>query len=240
VLLNLVAVLAFFVKGVVGFGPALFLVPLWSLFLPLKTVVPATALLLFIANLPMLALVRRHLVPARDLPAALAYALGIVLGTPLLLSLPETALRRILGAVLLVFAGWIFLRTRPPRRPPRLDRREQLRLVLVGFSGGFLVGLVGAGALPFLIYTAWRYPKDEARALFTAVFALGTLVWTASYAGAGLLGKDQAAIALSALPGMLLGLALGQAVATRLSPEQFRRALGILLLYPGLRLLLGG
>ncbi len=238
-LLNLVALLAFFVKGVAGFGPALFLVPLWSLFLPFKTVVPATAFLLFLANLPMLVLVRRHLNPRRDLAAAFPYALGIVLGSHLLIALPEAVLRRILGGVLLVFAAWVLARPRPPKRAPPLDRGEAVRLFLVGFSGGLLVGMVGAGALPFLIYTPLRYPKGDARALFTAVFALGTLVWAATYAGLGLLGWEEVKIALSALPGTLVGLALGQAVALRLSPEGFARLVGILLLYPGVRLLFG-
>ncbi len=235
--LNLVALLAFFVKGVAGFGPALFLVPLWSLVLPLKTVVPATAFLLFLANLPMLFLVRRHLNPRRDLAAAVPYALGIVLGTRLLIALPETALRRVLGALLLLFAAWVLARPRPPKRAPGLSRGELFRLMAVGFSGGFLVGMVGAGALPFLIYTPLRYPKDQARALFTAVFSLGTLVWTASYALFGLLGKAEAAIALSALPGTLAGLAVGGRVAGRLSPEGFARLVGALLVIPGLKLL---
>ena len=234
--LNLVALFAFFVKGVAGFGPALFLVPLWSLFLPLKTVVPATAFLLFVANLPMLFLVRRHLNPRRDLAAALPYAAGVVLGTRFLVALPEATLRRVLGVLLLAFAAWVLTRPRVPQKSPRLSLGERLRLAAVGFSGGFLVGMVGAGALPFLVYTPLRYPKDEARALFTAVFALGTLVWTASYLLFGLLGKEEAGLALLALPGTLAGLWLGNRAAGRLSPLGFARAVGVLLVIPGAKL----
>jgi len=236
--LNLVALFAFFVKGVAGFGPALFLVPLWSLLLPLKQVqvVPATAFLLLLANLPMLFLVRRHLNPRRDLAAALPYALGIVLGTRCLLALPEAVLRRVLGALLLAFAAWVLIRPRVPSKSPRLSRGEQMRLAAVGFSGGFLVGMVGAGALPFLVYTPLRYPKDEARALFTAVFALGTLVWAGSYLLFGLLGKEEASLALLALPGTLAGLWLGNRTAGRLSPTAFARVVGVLLVVPGAKL----
>ncbi len=234
--LNLVALFAFFVKGVAGFGPALFLVPLWSLFLPLKQVVPATAFLLFLANLPMLFLVRRHLNPRRDLAAALPYALGIVLGTRCLLALPETTLRRVLGVLLLAFAAWVLIRPRVPSKSPRLSPGEQMRLAAVGFSGGFLVGMVGAGALPFLVYIPLRYPKDEARALFTAVFALGTLVWAGSYLLFGLLGQEEAGLALLALPGTLAGLWLGNRAARRLSPPAFARVVGALLVIPGAKL----
>ncbi len=236
---NLIATVAFFVKGVAGFGPALFLVPLGSLLWPIKTVVPATAFLLFLANLPMLAFVRRHLNPRRDLAAALPYAVGIVLGSQLLLALPEATLRRILGALLLLFALWVLLRPSPPERAPAAGPAELVRLALVGFSGGFLVGMVGAGALPFLVYTPLRYPKDEARALFTAVFSLGTLVWSTTYAALGLLGGKEVGLALLALPGTLFGLWLGQRAAARLSPVGFSRLVGLLLLYPGIRLVVG-
>jgi len=239
VVLNLVATLAFFVKGVAGFGPALFLVPLWSLFLPIKTVIPATAFLLFLANLPMLFFVRTHLKPRRDLPVAAVYALGIVLGTELLITLPEVAIRKMLGSVLLAFAIWVVFKPIAPLHPPPLGPSEVARLLLVSFTGGFLVGFLGAGALPFLMYIPLRYPKNEARAIFTAVFALGTLAWTATYAFTGLLGKNEVFLALNALPGMLLGLLLGQWVAGRIPPERFNKLIGLLLVYPALRLLLG-
>ena len=235
--LNLVAILAFFVKGVAGFGPALFLVPLWSLFLPLKTVIPAVAFLLFLANLPMLALVARHLNPRRDLAAALPYALGLVLGTRVLLSWPEARLRAVLGLVLLLFALWSLVRPRAPEKLPALDAAELFRLALVGFSGGFLVGMVGAGALPFLIYVPLSYPKDEARALFTAVFVLGTMAWTVTYWVTGLLTPFAVKTALYALPGTLLGLWLGDRLARRLSGPSFVRVVGVLLVIPALKLL---
>ncbi len=60
-LTNLLALFAFAVKGLAGFGPALFIVPVLGLLWPLKLVVPYTAFLLFLANLPMLWLVRKGL-----------------------------------------------------------------------------------------------------------------------------------------------------------------------------------
>ncbi len=237
VLANAVALFAFVVKGLAGFGPALFIVPTLSLVSPLKTVVPYTAFLLFLANLPMLYLVRRHLNVRRDLPAALAYALGIALGTHALIALPEMLLKKALGLVLLGFALWIFFRPSEPSKPPKETPGETLRLGLASFGGGFLVGMVGAGALPFLIYVPLRYPKNEARALFTAVFALGTLAWTLSYAATGLLRLEQVKLAFFTLPGVLLGLGLGNALASTLSQRAFARALGGLLVLPALKLL---
>ncbi len=236
-LVNILALFAFSVKGLAGFGPGLFIVPLLSLFIPLKEVIPYTALLLFFANLPMLWLVRKGLALRRDLPAALYYALGIVLGTRLLLALPEAQLKFALGLVLLIFAAWTLLRLPSPSAPPPLDRAEQLRLAAVTLSGGLLVGALGAGALPVFIYLPLRYPPKEMRALFTSVFAVGTLAWTLANWQAGLLTGELARLALQTLPGMLAGLWFGAWLYGRLPHRGRVRAVALLLLPAALKLM---
>jgi len=234
---NLLAVFAFTVKGLAGFGPALFIVPALALFWPLKQVVPYTAFLLFMANLPMLWLVRRGLEPRRDLPAALAYAAGVVLGTHLLLTLPEQTLKLALGVVLLTFALWALVRVPSPSAAPPLDRGELLRLLAVMVGGGLIVGALGAGALPLFIYLPLRYPPTAMRALFTSAFSLGTLAWTLANWREGLLTGRLALLALASLPGVLLGLALGAWLFTRLPQKGQVRAVALLLVPAALKLM---
>ncbi|WP_457630289.1 sulfite exporter TauE/SafE family protein [Oceanithermus sp.] len=236
-LANLLAVFAFAVKGLAGFGPALFIVPVLGLFWPLKQVVPYTAFLLFLANLPMLWLVRGGLEPRRDIPAALAYALGIVLGTRLLIAAPETWLRFALGLVLLVFALWSLVRLPGPGAAPEPSVAEQLRLGAVMLTGGLMAGALGAGALPLFVYLPLRYPPESMRALFTSAFGLGTLVWTLANWQAGLLTWPLARLALLTVPGMLAGLALGTWLFARLPDKGRVRAVALLLVPVALRLM---
>ena len=236
-LTNLLALFAFAVKGLAGFGPALFIVPVLSLFWPLKQVVPYTAFLLFLANLPMLWLVRKGLEPRRDLPAALAYAAGIVLGTRLLIAVPEERLKFALGLVLLTFALWSLVRLPTPATAPPLDRGERLRLFLVMISGGLIVGALGAGALPVFIYLPLRYPPAAMRALFTSAFGLGTLAWTLANWQAGLLAWPLVQLALLTIPGMLAGLLLGAWLFERLPRRGQVRLISLLLVPVALRLL---
>ncbi|WP_456411546.1 sulfite exporter TauE/SafE family protein [Oceanithermus sp.] len=235
--LNLLAVFAFAVKGLAGFGPALFLVPALSLFWPLRQVVPYTAFLLFLANLPMLWLVRRELEPRRDLPAAAAYALGLVLGTRLLLALPEARLKFALGVVLLVFSLWGLVWLPAPAAAPPLDAAELARLLAVMVSGGIIVGTLGAGALPLFVYLPLRYPPAAMRALFTSAFGLGTLAWTLANWQAGLLTGELVRLALLSLPGTLAGLWLGARLFERLPQRGQMRAVALLLVPVALRLM---
>ncbi len=235
--LNLLAVFAFAVKGLAGFGPALFIVPVLGLFWPLRQVVPYTAFLLFLANLPMLWLVRQGLEPRRDLPAATAYALGLVLGTRLLVALPEARLKFALGLVLLVFALWSLVRLPSPETAPPLNAAELVRLTLVMASGGLIVGALGAGALPLFVYLPLRYPPAAMRALFTVAFGLGTLAWTLANAQAGLLTAGLVRLALLSLPGTLAGLWLGARLFERLPRGGQVRAVALLLVPVALKLM---
>lgn len=235
--LNLLAIFAFAVKGLAGFGPALFIVPVLGLFWPLRQVVPYTAFLLFLANLPMLWLVRGGLAPRRDLPAAAAYALGLVLGTRLLVALPEARLKFALGLVLLVFALWSLVRLPSPETAPPADAAELVRLGLVMLSGGLIVGALGAGALPLFVYLPLRYPPAAMRALFTSAFGLGTLAWTLANWQAGLLTWPLVQLALLTLPGMLAGLFLGAWLFERLPRRGQVRFVSLLLVPVALRLM---
>jgi len=235
--LNLLAIFAFAVKGLAGFGPALFIVPVLGLFWPLRQVVPYTAFLLFLANLPMLWLVRGGLAPRRDLPAAAAYALGLVLGTRLLLALPEARLKFALGLVLLAFALWSLVRLPSPETAPPADAVELVRLGLVMLSGGLIVGALGAGALPLFVYLPLYYPPAAMRALFTSAFGLGTLAWTLANWQAGLLTPELVRLALLSLPGTLAGLLLGAWLFERLPRRGQVRFVSLLLVPVALRLM---
>ncbi len=236
-LTNLLALFAFAVKGLAGFGPALFIVPVLSLVWPLRQVVPYTAFLLFLANLPMLWLVRKGLEPRRDLPVAIAYAAGIVLGTRLLITFPETWLKFALGLVLLAFALWSLVRLPAPEASPPLDGAEMARLISVTVTGGLIVGALGAGALPLFIYLPLRYPPAAMRALFTSAFGLGTLAWTLANWQAGLLTWPLVRLAVLTLPGMLTGLLLGAWLFKKLPRRGQVRLISLLLVPVALRLL---
>lgn len=232
-------VAAFFVKGLTGFGPALLIVPVFSLFLPLTTVAPISAALLLVSNLPLAwtgwgALQRRLFVPA-----ALAFGAGVTMGGNLLLLLPEALLLRALGAVLLGFCLYQLWGGYEAGAPPRSSGAEVGRLVSASVSSGLMVGATGAGALPLIIYLGLRYPKTRFRLLITYVFLVGSLTQVAVYGLRGLYTREVIVTAGLLFAPMALGLWLGARSFGAVDQRRFNRAIGLILLLPALRLVSG-
>jgi uncharacterized membrane protein YfcA len=229
-------VAAFFIKGLTGFGPALLMVPIFSLFLPLTTVAPISAVLLLVSNLPLVWTGRGELQKRLFVPAALAFGAGVALGGNLLLVLPERLLLRVLGAALLGFCLYQLWGGRMVVVAPEVVGAEVGRLVGASVSSGLMVGATGAGALPLIIYLGLRYPKGRFRLLITYVFLVGSLTQVAVYGLRGLYTAQVFSLAGLLLLPMTLGLHLGARFFGAVDQTRFNRAVGALLLLPALRL----
>src|SRR5690606_22739196 len=148
-------------------------------------------------------------------------------------------------------------RSRSPLRPCDERRRYAslmtaaalLALIAVGFAVGFLAGLVGIGGgvliVPFLYFfyahAAWSgvsIPPDlhatVAHATSLFIIVPTALAGTATYARNGLVAWR------TALPVALFSMAfaaVAAALATRMSPQLLKVAVGTFLLLPGIQLL---
>ena len=233
----LTTVIAFVIKGLTGFGPALVMIPVFSYFLPFTEVVPISGALLFFSNLP-LAFSGRGQLPKRSfLPAAIGFGIGVVLGGNLLVILPEAVLQQILGVTLIGFCGYQLWGGRQVDERPLLDRGEQVRLLVVSSLSGLIVGAVGAGALPLIIYLGLRYPKANFRLLLTYVFLVGSASQVAVYSLRGLYTPDVLLWSAGLIVPMFLGLWLGSLFFGRVPQRTFNRVVGVLLLLPAVQLL---
>lgn len=227
---------AFIVKGLTGFGPALFIVPIFGLFLPLSDVVPISGALLLVSNVPI-ALAGRGSVPKRMfIPTAASFALGVSLGARLLMVLPEAVLFNILSVTLAAFCLYQLWGGRNIEQPPAWHWLEAVRLSVAAVVSGLLVGAVGAGALPLIVYLGLRYPKANFRMLLTYVFLVGSVAQVVVYSLRGL--YDPLALTLAALlmVPMLMGVWTGSRLFGTVNQRIFNRAIGALLMLPALRL----
>ncbi len=99
-----VILLAYFIRGIAGFGSGLIAVPLLALFLPLTFVVPLILLLDFTASLVMGGLDLKR-VQWREVGMLIPFSLmGVIVGTQLLVNLPLTPMLLTLAAFIAVFA----------------------------------------------------------------------------------------------------------------------------------------
>jgi hypothetical protein len=225
-----VLILAYFIRGISGFGSGLVAVPLLALVFPLSLVVPFILLLDFTASL-VLGGINFGLVRWDEVKPLMPFGvLGVVLGTTLLVSLPMQPLLIGLGIFILVFAVRSLLNLRG-NKP--ISRRWALPASL---TGGTVGGMFGTGGPPYVIYLAHRLKdKGELRATLSGVFFLEGLFRIGSFIAAGLLVQAQVwqSFALG-LPVALVALYGGSHVHTGLNQAQMTRVIGALLLLSSL------
>ncbi len=223
----LVLLLAYFVRGISGFGSGLIAVPLLALKFPLPQVVPFMLLADFSASAMIGGLHFQHVAKdevKRLLPASLA---GVALGTSLLVSLPADALLATLSALILVFALRFLL-----LRPGPFSAVSRLWAYPAALTGGAVGGLFGTGGPPYVIYLSHRIQdKSVLRATLSGVFFMEGLIRIATFLIAGLLLDGAIWLhALAAIPIVVAAMYAGSHIHTRLSNFQMQRMVGWLLL----------
>lgn len=221
-----VLALAYFVRGISGFGSGLVSVPLLALVFPLSLVVPAILLLDFTASLVLGGVNFRQVRWDEVKPLVPFGMVGVVLGTTLLVSLPKGPLLTGLGIFILVFAmrSLLNLHGEGP-----VSRKWA---VPASLTGGTVGGMFGTGGPPYVIYLQHRLKdKGELRATLSGVFFLEGLFRIGSFIAAGLLMQAEVWQGfLLGLPIVLAGLYGGSHVHTGLSQAQMVRVIGALLL----------
>jgi len=224
-----IVLLAYFIRGISGFGSGLVSVPLLAHFLPLTFVVPLILVTDFSSSL-MLGRHTRRQVRWDELRPLLPFGLvGVVAGATLLLNLPRTPLLATLGALVLVFGIRNLLAWHGTRTVSRAWA------VPAGLVGGTVSALFGTGGPPYVIYLNHRvHDKSELRATFNGLFLVEGGARLLLFAVLGLLAGSTLWLALLlALPLVAAGLALGHRVHLGLTSAQMQRAIGALLLASG-------
>ncbi|MDQ5770535.1 sulfite exporter TauE/SafE family protein [Thiothrix subterranea] len=229
-----IVVLAYFIRGIAGFGSGLIAVPLLALFLPLTFVVPLILLLDFTASLVMGGLDLKR-VQWREVGMLIPFSLiGVMVGTQLLVNLPLTPMLLILAAFIFVFAVRSLLNLKGEKPV------SAWWAIPASFTGGTVGGLFGTGGPPYVIYLNHRIQdKTLLRATFSALFFIEGAVRIATFFVAGLLMAQTVWWnALFALPAMLGALWVGGHVHTGLTQTHMTRLIGVLLLLASVSLTL--
>lgn len=228
-----ILLVAYFIRGITGFGSGLIAVPLLALFMPLQFVVPLVLLLDFTASL-VLGGVHFKRVQWDEIGILIPFSVvGVALGTGLLVNLPQAPMLVALAVFVLVFAVRSLLNIHGDRPASRLWAAP------ASLVGGTVGGLFGTGGPPYVIYLSHRIrDKSVSRATLSALFFMEGLTRIASFLIVGLLltPKVWSAYAV-ALPLVLAALYLGGRAHVGLAPAQMTRLVGLLLLVSSVSLL---
>lgn len=228
-----ILVVAYFIRGITGFGSGLIAVPLLALFSPLTFVVPLILLLDFTASIVIGGVNRQH-VRWRELLILIPLGvIGVGVGTHLLVNMPQTPMLIALAIFVFLFAVKSMLNIHGDKPI------SQAWAVPAALTGGTVGALFGTGGPPYVIYLSHRiHHKSELRATLSALFFTEGLTRIISFLVVGLLMSREVWIAYFAgLPIVFGVLYFGSRVHHGLSAAHMARLVGGLLLVVSVSLL---
>lgn len=230
---SITLLVAYFIRGVSGFGSGLIAIPVLALWLPLTFVVPLMLLLDFSASI-LLSGVNLRQVNWREVRTLIPLSIiGIALGTYLLTSMPLQPMLITLAIFVAIFGIRSLLNLQGDNTISRWWA------IPAGLSGGTIGALFGTGGPPYIIYLGHRISdKTALRATFSGLILVEGTLRISSFAYAGLFSDTRLLWSyLVAMPIVAIGLTLGNRAHIGLTREQMMRIIGILLLGSSVSLL---
>ena len=137
----------------------------------------------------------------------------------------------------LAFLVKAFLRSRGIDAPFILTRQDRVTALLLGLSGGFIVGLTSVGSGTFFgLVMLIAFPLTAAKIVGTDIFHAAALLWVA---GAGHLVAGNVDLGATAwlLVGSIPGVLIGSQMTLKLPERAMRVALALVLFLSGVKLL---
>jgi uncharacterized protein len=204
-------------RGFTGFGFGLAAVPLLSLALPPKQVVPLVVTLQFMVGVAGL----REAMKTCDWRAVGALTPGLVVGVPVGLTvltvLAPNPVRIVIGGIILLSVVVI-------QRGARLSPNPSWRVSGgVGFVSGILSGLASMGGPPVVVYLlAIGHTAARMRATTIVYFMLSAVVSLVPMVWRGLITRDIGIWAVTAIPALFIGSRLGTWAFYRARPIHHR------------------
>ena len=216
--------LASFIKGLSGFAALLIAIPLLSLFLDIKTVVPLATLVSFSVSLLLLIDLRKHLDLKKIYPLLIGVVPGIPLGVYLLKRLDSDVILFSLGVILIAYS--LFSLFSRPIKKGIAGKWAYLFGLVAGCLGG---GLSVHGPV-IIVYTSLQgWNKDEIKVSMQGFFLISAAIVIIFHAASGLTGITVLSLFGTSLPGMLIGNYLGSHFYGMLKEAHYRKVILVLL-----------
>ena len=223
------------VKGVLGVGLPLVVVPLLSLFLPTPTAIALVGAPVLVSNLWQTydSRASRHNL-MRFWPLTLSLLLSTLITVPLTLNLPAAVLNGMMAAALLTSIA--LMAFNPTLRiAPRWERwAGGLVGTLSGAMGG-VSSLTGPVIITFLM--ALQLKREEFIGTISVIYLFGAVPLYVALWWFGRLELSHLLVSALAMAPMSLGLSLGKRLRQRVSEGLFRRILLVFLLCTAIALI---
>lgn len=224
---------AYFVRGIAGFGSGLIAIPLLLLFFPLLVAVPLVVALDYCASASQ-GIKDKQAIQWREIWPLLPFALlGMAAAMLLLQTIDAQLLLKAVALFIITYALYSLMGKNPT------SVHSRWWAIPAGTLGGLIGTAFGTGGPFYVVYLQMRrLDKTPFRATFATLFLLDGANRLAAYFFSGILTLQFFTLLAMALPVMMIGIYLGGKVHTSVSQETFRRSIGLLLICSGIALLI--
>ena len=228
ILVFVVTFLAGFTQGLSGFGSILLALPLLTLFIDIKTVIPLVALHGLLMTILLLIQLRRHLEWGKVLPLFVGSVPGVPVGVYYLKHMNTDVLQMTMGVILLSYALFsLFFK-------PVIWEMKRMGTGLVGFLAGCMGGAMGAAGPPVIVYTSLQpWTKDSIKVTLQGFFFASGLVVVGLHALNGLTTSRVLMYFLVSLPALVAGTYVGSFFYGRIGEMTYKRVMFVLLAFLG-------
>ena len=173
---------------------------------------------------------RSHISLREIWPMMLGASVGIPLGVTALTSLDPRFIKGSLGAFLVVYSTWSLW-----SRKPSDKKISRLWSLPAGFLGGILSGAFNTGGPPVVLYgTERQWSPNSFRGNVQGFFAPCSALTLSLLSYKGVVTAESLVWNFKLLPFLVVGMVLGDRMATGVEEERFRRILLFCLLAIGL------
>ncbi len=211
-------IFAAFIRGVSGFGFALFLAPILLLILNSKSIVAINLLLGAFGSIMILRSNYRNVNLKGIAPMAVSSLLGIPLGIWIITIITPSTLKVLVGGITIVFAIPLALGF------TRVFARETVACSISGFLSGFLntsTSLSGPPVVLFMHNQNWG--KQIIHASLAAYFLFIGVCSLIGLSASGFMSTQILIFTASLVPAVLIGTGIGLVTFRRIDPRFFRR-----------------
>jgi uncharacterized membrane protein YfcA len=220
-------------QGLSGFGFSLVSIPLLALVVPVKAAIVGGAILGLVQSGQIVAREHGH-VEWRSAAVLVAAAIvGMPIGLLVITRVPEEPLQVVIAVTVLVFTAVLWRRVHLPTDSLPAE-------VGVGFTSGMLSTSTGMSGPPLVIALQARGVAPSAfRATLATVFVCGSVISLMLFRSRGLVTEEALRVAAAGLPGLLVGILVGELLFRRVDHERFRRNVLVLLVASAILALVG-
>lgn len=231
--------LAYSIKGLTGFGPALIIVPFFTAIIGIQFALPAAAIFDTIAGLLLLTTVFKQISWKFCFPLMISIAIGSFIGAHTVFIVSPALIQILIGIFIFLFGLYLWLTNSQKILIKNIDKQKVLfGATIAGFLGGITGGMIGMSGPILVIYLKYFFSKEFFRTQLITIFLVENVVRLIIYYKGGLLGFEESKSFITCLPALLIGLWVGHALQVHISEKHFNRVVSSILILVSLKLVL--